>query len=85
MKDKAKPYLELAKGKFDDKTVEKAIEYFRKKNKREDFYNFFKQLEMLYEIISPDKFLRDYMDDYWRISYLYSIIRNAFTRKDNSG
>ncbi len=81
MKDKAKPYLELAKGKFDDKAVEKAIEYFSNKNKREDFYNFFKQLEMLYEIISPDKFLRDYMDAYWRISYLYSIVRNAFTRK----
>jgi type I restriction enzyme R subunit len=81
MKEKAKPYLELTKGRLDDKAVEKAIEYFSNKDRREDFYNFFKQLQMLYEIISPDKFLRDYMNDYWRISYLYSIIRNAFTRK----
>lgn len=81
MKDKAKPYLELTKGKFDDKAVEKAIEYFSNKNKREDFYNFFKQLEMLYEIISPDKFLRDYINDYLRLSYLYSIIRNAFSKR----
>ena len=81
MKDKAKPYLELAKGKMDDKAVEKAIEYFSNKNKREDFYNFFKQLEMLYEIISPDKFLRDYIDDYLKLSYLYSIIQNAFSKR----
>lgn len=81
MKDKAKTYLELIGRRFDDKTVERAIEYFSNKDKREDFYRFFKQLEMLYEIISPDKFLRDYMNDYWKISYLYSIIRNAFARR----
>ncbi len=81
MKDKAKPYLELAKGKMDDKAVEKAIEYFSNKNKREDFYNFFKQLEMLYEIISPDRFLRDHIGDYLKLSYLYSIIQNAFSKR----
>ena len=81
MKDKARPYLELIGRRFDNKTVERTIEYFSDKDKREEFYRFFKQLEMLYEIISPDKFLRDYINDYWRISYLYSIIRNAFARR----
>ena len=81
MKDKARSYLELIGRKFDDKTVERAIEYFSDKDKREDFYRFFKHLEMLYEIISPDKFLRDYMSDYWKISYLYSIIRSAFAKR----
>jgi len=81
MKDKARPYLELIGRRFDDKTVERAIEIFSDKDKREDFYKFFKQLEMLYEIISPDKFLRDYINDYWRISYLYNIIRNAFAKR----
>ncbi|MDO9465359.1 MAG: HsdR family type I site-specific deoxyribonuclease [bacterium] len=81
MKGKARPYLELIGRRFDDKTVERAIEIFSDKDKREDFYKFFKQLEMLYEIISPDKFLRDYINDYWRISYLYSIIRNAFAKR----
>ena len=81
MEDKARPYLELIGHRFDDKTVERAIEIFSDKDKREDFYKFFKQLEMLYEIISPDKFLRDYINDYWRISYLYSIIRNAFAKR----
>ncbi|GAH44236.1 unnamed protein product, partial [marine sediment metagenome] len=81
MKDKARPYLELIGRRFDDKTVERAIEIFSDKDNREDFYKFFKQLEMLYEIISPDKFLRDYINDYWRISYLYNIIRNAFAKR----
>jgi len=81
MKDKARTYLELIGRRFDDKTVERTIEYFSDKDKREEFYRFFKQLEMLYEIISPDKFLRDYINDYWRISYLYSIIRNAFAKR----
>jgi len=81
MKGKARPYLELIGRRFDDKTVERAIEIFSDKDKREDFYKFFKQLEMLYEIISPDKFLRDYINDYWKISYLYTIIRNAFAKR----
>jgi len=81
MKDKARPYLELIGRRFDDKTVERAIEIFSDKDKREEFYKFFKQLEMLYEIISPDKFLRDYINDYWKISYLYSIIKNAFAKR----
>ena len=81
IRDKARPYLELIGRRFDDKTVERAIEIFSDKDKREEFYRFFKQLEMLYEIISPDKFLRDYINNYWRISYLYSIIRNAFAKR----
>jgi len=81
MKDKVSPYLELIGYRFDDKMVERAIEIFSDKDKREEFYKFFKQLEMLYEIISPDKFLRDYINDYWKISYLYSIIRNTFAKR----
>lgn len=81
MKGKVENYLKIMSSKMDDKAVERALEYFSNKDKREDFYKFFKQLEMLYEIISPDRFLRDYMSDYWKIAYLYGIVRNAFTRK----
>src|SRR5262249_34806435 len=40
---------------------------------------FFKKLEALYEIISPDVFLRDFMDDYLRLARLYDQIRTWFT------
>ena len=57
----AKPYLALATGKMDDKAVERAVDAFEDKTKREAFYKFFKELENLYEILSPDEKLRDFV------------------------
>ena len=68
-------------GRMDDKVIEQAVEYFTDKDKREAFYKFYKRLEMLYEIISPDKDIRDYMDKYLKLSSLYTIIRNAFSKR----
>ncbi|MFH0989738.1 MAG: HsdR family type I site-specific deoxyribonuclease [bacterium] len=78
MKEQAVEYLNLLKGKTGDKLVEYAIEYFTDKEKREAFFKFFKQLESLYEIISPDKFLRDYISDYIQLSHLYQTVLSAF-------
>ena len=36
---------------------------------------------MLYEIISPDKFLRPYIDNYATFSAIYQIVRNAYARR----
>jgi len=36
---------------------------------------------MLYEIISPDKFLRPYIDNYTTFSAIYQIVRNAYARR----
>lgn len=38
----------------------------------------FKEIEALYEIISPDPFLRDFMDDYGALAKLFQIVHNAF-------
>ncbi len=80
MKDQARQYLKLATGR-DDKAVEAAIDAFTNKEKRHAFYRFFKRLEALYEILSPDAFLRDFIDDYLRLARLYDLIRAAFTPK----
>jgi len=77
----AQQYIELCRGPVDDKTVEKAIETFSEQEKREAFYKFYKQLEMLYEILSPSPKLRDFIDDFGCLSLLYQIIRNAFRKK----
>jgi type I restriction enzyme R subunit len=58
--------------------VERVIEAFSDKDMRERFYKFFKELETLYEILSPDEFLRPYMDDYQRLAALYQLTRSAF-------
>ena len=77
----AKEYERFIQGRMDDKVIEQAVEYFTDKDKREAFYKFYKRLEMLYEIISPDKDLRDYLDKYLKLSSLYTIIRNAFSKR----
>ena len=80
MAEQATPYLDLARGPYDDKAVERAIEAFGDKDRREAYYAFFNELQGLYEIISPDAFLRPYLDDYGKLSFLYEVVRNAFSK-----
>ncbi|PIP05151.1 MAG: deoxyribonuclease HsdR [Syntrophobacterales bacterium CG_4_8_14_3_um_filter_49_14] len=81
MKGQARPYLELTRGKADDKMVERAIDAFVDQSKREEFYKFFKELETLYEILSPSPDLRDYVEDFGLLLILYQVVRNAFRKK----
>jgi type I restriction enzyme R subunit len=80
MRDQAPSYLALCQGPINDKAIERAIDTFATKERREKFYKFFNEIETLYEIISPDLFLREYLEDYGRLSNLYRIVRNAFAR-----
>ncbi len=79
--EQSRPFLELCAGPIDDKAVERAIEVFEDKERREGFYRLFQELETLYEIISPDVFLRPYIEDYGKLSALYQIVVNAFSKK----
>jgi type I restriction enzyme R subunit len=81
MKDRAPVYLALCEGPIDDKALEQAIDAFADKDGRETFYKFYKELETLYEIISPDPFLREHIDHYAKLSALYRIVQNAFTKR----
>jgi type I restriction enzyme, R subunit len=77
MKEQAPNYLPFAKG-WDDKAKERAIAHFEDKNRRGDFFKWFRQLQNLYEVISPDAFLRPFLDEYLMLSELYALIRNAY-------
>ena len=81
MESKAPAYLALVTRKFDDKDVDNLIEHFRDKERRKEFFKEYKEIEMLYEIISPDAFLRPFIDDYTTLSSIYSIVRNAYARR----
>lgn len=86
MATSAEPYLALCRGTMDDKAAERAIGAFLDKGAREAFYKFFKELENLYEILSPDTFLRPYIDDYARLSDLFRLLRQYFgTRRSLIG
>ncbi|MFH1562702.1 MAG: hypothetical protein ABIF11_04690 [Nitrospirota bacterium] len=80
MESKVTEYLELIRFNFNDKDVDNLIEHFRNKEKRKEFFKEYKELEMLYEIISPDAFLRPYINNYTTISAMYDVVRKAYTK-----
>jgi type I restriction enzyme R subunit len=81
MEAKAPRYLGLIERKFDDKDVDNLIEYFRAQDRRKEFFKEYKEIEMLYEIISPDAFLRPFIDKYTTLSSIYAVVQNAYTKK----
>jgi type I restriction enzyme R subunit len=80
MEQKAPAYLALITRSFDDKDVDGLIEFFRDKDRRKEFFREYKEIEMLYEIISPDAFLRPYLDKYFTLSGIYAVVRKAYSK-----
>ena len=77
IREDAAQYLPLAEG-WDDRAKERAIEHFEEVEDREAFFKFFKQLQDIYTILSPDAFLGPFIDDYQSLASLYGLIRNAY-------
>ena len=77
IEEDATQYLPFARG-WDDKAKESAIEHFDDKESRETFFKFFKQLQNIYTILSPNAFLRPFIGDYQSLASLYGLIRNAY-------
>jgi type I restriction enzyme R subunit len=71
-------YLKLIKGKTKDKAIEAILQEFRDNEKRQKFYEFFKETADIYEIISPDSFLRPHMKDYDTLARMFRILREAY-------
>ncbi|OQB72922.1 MAG: Type-1 restriction enzyme R protein [candidate division TA06 bacterium ADurb.Bin131] len=71
-------YLILIKDKSQDKRVESILEFFIEKEKRNDYYRFYREIANIYEILSPDKFLGSYIDDYDTLSRIYRMLKEAY-------
>ncbi|WP_029215058.1 HsdR family type I site-specific deoxyribonuclease [Kallotenue papyrolyticum] len=71
-------YLPIAQGETEDKAAEAVLLRFRDKEDREAFYRFFRELEEIYEILSPDPFLRPYLEDYQALVAMYRLLRSAY-------
>jgi type I restriction enzyme R subunit len=83
MEKLAPEYLGLIERNFDDKDVDTLIEHFRDPDRRKAFFKEYKEIEMLYEIISPDAFLRPFIDNYGTLSAIYDVVRKAYTKRVN--
>ncbi len=73
-------YLTIVARKSGDKAVEAVLEHFRDKDKREEFYGFFRELQDIYEILSPDAFLRPFVGDYDELLRMFHVLRAAYDR-----
>jgi type I restriction enzyme, R subunit len=71
-------YLKIVEGKSEDKAVEAVLQAFLDREKRQEFYQFFRELEGLYEIISPDPFLREYIAEYDKLASIYVVLRSKY-------
>jgi len=71
-------YLGIGRGLHADKEVEAIVEHFRDEERRTALQEYVSEVENLFEIISPDIFLRPYLDDYDAIMRIYAIVREAF-------
>ena len=78
MADGKQRYFPIAHGLRADKEVEAIVEHFRDEEERTALQDFVSELENLFEIISPNAFLRSYLDDYDRLLRIYAIVREAF-------
>jgi type I restriction enzyme, R subunit len=80
MEQKVPQYLQLIHHNFDDRDVDNLIEHFRDKDRRKEFFKEYKEIEMLYEIISPDAFMGPFIEDYTTLSAIYDVVRKAYTK-----
>lgn len=80
MAEGRREYLPLVEGRTGDKAAEAVLEHFRDKEARHQFYQYFKELQDVYEILSPDPFLRPFMLDYEELSRIYMMLRANYER-----
>ena len=74
-------YLGNADGESADERLEQVIyERFRDSESRKAFFEAYKEIEALWEILSPSPDLHDHIPTYKRLARLYAAVRNAYAK-----
>ncbi|TMS57577.1 HsdR family type I site-specific deoxyribonuclease [Imbroritus primus] len=77
-----KDYLEADAGGTPDERLERLVfGRFLTPEARKTFFESYKEIEALWEILSPDPALRDHIATYKQLSQLYAAVRNAYAEK----
>jgi type I restriction enzyme R subunit len=75
-------YLDAGEGGSADERLERLVfGRFLEPEARKAFFEAFKEIEALWEILSPSPELRDHIPTYKRLSQLYAAVRNAYADK----
>ena len=73
-------YLDAGAGGTEDERLERVVYgCFRDQDARKAFFDRFREIENLYEILSPSPELRDYIATFKRLAKLYAAVRNAYS------
>ncbi|MGQ9734987.1 MAG: type I restriction endonuclease subunit R [Thermaceae bacterium] len=81
MEEGRRTYLHLAQGKEGDRAVEAILDHFQDPEARQRFYKYMNELQEAYEILSPDPFLRPFLEDYKKLVGMYLLVRNGYERR----
>lgn len=77
-----KDYLQVSSGDTADERLEKLVfGRFLAPEARKAFFEAYKELEALWEILSPSPELRDHIGTYKQLTQLYAAVRNAYAEK----
>ena len=78
----AADYLDAGEGGDADERLERLVYgRFLEPEPRKAFFEAFKDIENLWEILSPSKELADHIGTYKRLTQLYAAVRNAYAEK----
>jgi type I restriction enzyme R subunit len=70
-------YLDAGEGSADEK-LERVVGRLFDPDARKAFYEAYKDIEALWEILSPSPELRDHIESYKNLAKLYAAVRNAY-------
>ncbi len=71
-------YLAGLKGIAPDKVIGDLLEMFKDGKLREKYYTEWKNIEDMYDIISPDEFLSPYLEEFGDLARIYSILKQEY-------
>lgn len=79
-------YLRAEDGQSADERLESVVYgVLLDRDARKAFFEAFKEIEALWEILSPSPELRDHIDAYKRLAQLYAAVRNAYSDRAGGG
>ena len=77
-----KDYLQMPEGGSPDEKLERVVfGRFLAPEARKAFFEAYKEVEALWEILSPSPELRDHISTYKQLTQLYAAVRNAYADK----
>ena len=74
-------YLDKLSDTKMDRVTGEIVEMFADENERQRFYARWRELEDMYNIISPDEFLRPHLENFGRFARIYNILRMNYDNR----